>query len=391
APEFIEGMSNPNRVRQLGDFGINAPEHWEYPWQVDSPSVDVLVILEATADSIENLSASLQAELAEAGLQLLAKESGYLPPDSKEHFGFHDSISQPIIEGSPQASKLTRLNSTQDVIKAGEFILGYLNEDGNYPLTPTVPVAQDPHHCLPIVAETSLKDFGRNGSYFVYRKLAQDVAGFRRHFHEQYPDAAERDLMMAKTVGRWPSGAPLTLAPDQDPLANGSPTDDWLQDSNNFLYGPEDAQGMRCPFGAHIRRTHPRDSLLPDPADSLVSSRRRRLLRRGVLYGDPLPLGELHNDGHSRGLLFFCLNASIRRQFEFVQQSWVNAPTFNGLYNERDPLIGVMPDGGDRRMVIPKTPLCAQLNLPNFVTLKGGAYFFLPSLSALRFLATIDA
>jgi Dyp-type peroxidase family len=385
-PEFIEGMQAPHRAQQLGDLGINAPEHWEELWQRTTPSVDLLLVLQAKPKTIEALYQQYQDQLAAAGCQLLAVESGYLPLDSREHFGFHDSISQPFIEGSPQAKRFGALSSPQDLIKAGEFILGYLNEDGNYPSTATVPMRQDPQHCLPLVPETSFKDFGKNGSYLVFRKLEQDVVGFRQYLNQfNSPEMQQRTA--AKMVGRWPSGAPLTLAPDQDPHWDENPDNDWLGDSNRFSYRAEDPDGFRCPLGAHIRRMNPRDSLGSDPEESFISSRRRRLLRRGSIYGERLPEGVPSSDNQPRGLLFFCINANIRRQFEFVQQTWINNPTFHGRYNERDPIIGYNPDGSERTMTIPQTPLCQHLNLPNFVTLKGGAYFFLPSLSALNFLA----
>jgi Dyp-type peroxidase family len=382
--EFVEGMTAPHRSRQLGDLGINAPPHWEHPWQADS-AVDLLLILQAAAADLDPLYDKYQVQLEPNGLELLTVETGYIPADSKEHFGFHDSISQPVIEGSPQDTKTCL---AQDLIKAGEFILGYFNEDGNYPSTPAVPVSQDKANSLSLLPETALKDFGRNGSYFVFRKMAQDVAGFRRYFQDTFSTPEERTLMMSKVVGRWPSGAPLVQAPEADPLGDRSPANDVLADSNDFTYRPEDSQGFRCPFSSHIRRTNPRDSLGQDADESIKSSRRRRLLRRGVVYGDPLPESAMEDDGQPRGLLFFCINANIRRQFEFVQQSWVNMPTFNGLYDERDPLVGHSPDGSPRTMIIPQVPLSQSLRLPNFVTLKGGAYFFLPSFSALNFLAS---
>lgn len=383
--EFVEGMTKPKKSEQLGDLGINAPQYWEAPWQPDAEAVDLLLILQASAEALDALSAEYQVQIELNGLKLLTLETGYIPVDSKEHFGFHDSISQPMIEGSPQESKVS--SSSQDLTKAGEFILGYLNEDGNYPSTPTVPVSQDQTHALSLLPETALKDFGRNGSYFVFRKIAQDVAGFRQYFQETFSTPEERILMMSKVVGRWPSGAPLVQAPDVDPLGDRIPANDFLADSNDFTYRAEDPQGFRCPFSSHIRRTNPRDSLGQDANESIKSSRRRRLLRRGAVYGDPLPQGITEDDGQARGLLFFCINANIRRQFEFVQQSWVNAPTFNGLYDERDPLVGHNPDNSPRTMIVPQVPLSRRLSLPNFVTLKGGAYFFLPSLSALNFLA----
>jgi Dyp-type peroxidase family len=383
--EFIEGMTEPNRSRQLGDFGINAPTQWEHPWQPEAEPIDLLLILQATEADLEPLSEQYQAQLALNGLKLLTLETGDIPLHHKEHFGFHDSISQPVIEGSPQESK-SRCNA-QDLIKAGEFVLGYLNEDGNYPPTPTVAIAQDQTQALSLLPETALKDFGRNGSYLVFRKIAQDVAGFRKYFQESFGTPEEGERMAAKVVGRWPSGAPLVQAPEADPLKDHDDTNDVLADSNDFIYRPEDAQGLRCPFSSHIRRTNPRDSLGQDAEESIKDTRRRRLLRRGAVYGEFLPEGVTEDDGTSRGLLFFCINANIRRQFEFVQQGWVNAPTFNGLYNERDPLVGYNPDGSNRTMIVPQCPLSKSLSLPNFVTLKGGAYFFLPSLSALGFLA----
>jgi Dyp-type peroxidase family len=383
--EFVEGMTTPKKSEQLGDLGINAPQYWEKPYHPNSDAIDLLLILQAGAEALDALHIEYERQLEPNGLKLLTVETGYIPADSKEHFGFHDSISQPIIEGSPQESKVS--NSTQDLTKAGEFILGYLNEDGNYPSTPTAPISQDKTHALSLLSETALKDFGRNGSYFVFRKIAQDVAGFRQYFQETFSTPEERILMMSKVVGRWPSGAPLVQAPDVDPLGDRLPENDFLANHNDFTYRTGDPQGFRCPFSSHIRRTNPRDALGQDVGESIKSSRRRRLLRRGAVYGDPLPQGILEDDGQARGLLFFCINANIRRQFEFVQQSWVNAPTFNGLYDERDPLVGYNPDGSDRTMILPHAPLSQRLSLPNFVTLKGGAYFFLPSLSALNFLA----
>jgi Dyp-type peroxidase family len=387
AKEFVEGMTESNRVRQLGDFGINAPECWEQPWQPGTGSVDLLLILQASPTNLAPLFEQYQVQLAPSGLRLLSVETGFIPPNSKEHFGFHDSISQPIIEGSPQTKK-TRCNP-QDVIKAGEFVLGYLDEDGNYPATPTVAIAQDKTHALPLLSGTGFKDFGRNGSYLVFRKIAQDVAGFRKYFQESFTTPEEGQRMAAKVVGRWPSGAPLVQAPNSDPLHDLDLTNDVLADSNDFIYRPEDSQGLRCPFSSHIRRTNPRDSLGQDAEESVKDVRRRRLLRRGAVYGNPLPEGVTEDDGTPRGLLFFCINANIRRQFELVQQGWVNAPTFNGLYDERDPLVGYNPDGSDRTMIVPQDPLSKSLSLPNFVTLKGGAYFFLPSLCALSFLADL--
>lgn len=408
--EFIEGMTEPNRSRRLGDVGANAPEYWEEPWKTGPTAgereVHILLILQApNREGLHRLYQE-QRHLFESngGARQVAVESGYLPDDNKEHFGFQDSISQPEIEGSPK-------QQGQACIKAGEFILGYLNEDGNFPPTSTVPAsppstdiqnhkAYELYGNLKLIEDTSgkatdtnksqLKDLGRNGSYLVFRKLHQDVAGFRQYFRDTFSDPQERELMAAKIVGRWPNGAPLTLAPSQDQADNPN-----LTNLNDFSY-MDDPHGYRCPIGAHIRRTNPRDSLEQDPQQSLKNVNRRRILRRGALYGEPLPKGTFEDDEKPRGVLFFCINASIRRQFEFIQQAWIDNPKFNGLYNEKDPLIGCSENsskGKDapeltQQMTIQQESVRQKLtDLPNFVSIKGGAYFFLPSISALYFLA----
>jgi Dyp-type peroxidase family len=276
-------------------------------------------------------------------------------------------------------------------------LLGYPNGYGFLPVSPVIPESDDPAAVLPPFPGNELpglKDFGHNGSFLVYRKLAQDVAGFWSYILEQsrnadgIPDPEVMKLIASKMVGRWPSGAPLTLTPERD--------DPAMVDKNNFTYLAEDAEGLRCPLGAHIRRTHPRDSLQEAAGSlSVQTSSRHRILRRGSLYGEPLyrledieagvlPL-EIKDDGKPRGLHFFCLNSDISRQFEFVQQTWSNNPRFNGLYDNKDPIIG--DNDGNGHMAIPGCPVRQRLpNLPRFVRMKGGAYFFLPSLKSLRFL-----
>jgi deferrochelatase/peroxidase EfeB len=181
-------------------------------------------------------------------------------------------------------------------------------------------------------------------------------------------------------VGRWPSGAPLALAPDAD--------DPKLATANDFAYHADDERGARCPVGSHIRRSNPRDSLDPDPGSdrSFEINRRHRLLRRGREYGPPLPLEQaLHgDDAAERGLHFICLNANIARQFEFVNHTWLNNPKFGELYDDADPFFApgcfTIPTGGVRERVT---------HVPRFVTVQGGAYFFLPGLAALRSLAAL--
>ena len=376
AKEFREGMQHPERSRRIGDAGtLNDPAYWDNDWHQDG--IHLLMILQAQPEQME---AFMQQHLTDAeGVTLICVEEGSLPADHKEHFGFRDAISQPTVEGSPQAQKPQALD--YQLTKAGEFILGYRNEEGNYPDTPYVHISEDMTNALAPLPDRTKRDFGRNGTYLVYRKMDQDVAGFRRYFRDAFETPELGQKMAAKAVGRWPSGVSLVDSPEVDPGDRPGLI------PNDFLYRDRDPHGSRCPFASHVRRLNPRDSQGETSEDALKSAQRRRIIRRGTLYGDPLPPEQYESDGQSRGLHFLCMNANLRRQFEFLQQSWVNNPKFHGLYDERDPLIGVNPDNSNRTFTVPQADGAQTLSLPNFVTVRGGAYLFLPSLSALRFLA----
>jgi Dyp-type peroxidase family len=379
--EFTGGMTTDHRRRILGDVGESAPERWR--WGGPANPVDAVLLLyaedQAGLGSLADRHAG-PAALRAAGLvevQRLATS----PLDGTEPFGFRDGISQPLIAelGPPD-----RPGPPLHTVRAGEFVLGYQNQYGQVAESPTVAAAQDPGRVLPRTGDPERADLGRNGSYLVLRQLAQDVEGFRRFIDQASrvdgqtdPDAGAR--LAAKMVGRWPNGAPLTRAPDH-------PADD-LPDANDFGYADGDAAGHGCPLGAHIRRANPRDALDPEsgPEQSLRSSNRHRLLRRGRAYGDPADRGE-------RGIHFICLNANIARQFEFVQHTWLNNPKFAGLYEETDPLVATRQGDAGRTFTVQARPLRQRVTgLPAFVTVKGGAYFFLPGRRALRFLAGLPA
>ena len=227
-------------------------------------------------------------------------------------------------------------------------------------------------------------DLGRNGSYLVFRQIRQYVDAFEDFLtlstsEDGRVDQAARERLAAKIVGRWrDTGAPLTLCPDHDDQAHAA--------ANRFGYHEQDADGLRCPLGAHIRRTNPRDSLAPNPGteDSRQVNRRHRLLRRGRAYGPDV-------DGSpdaARGLHFVCLNANLARQYEFVQHSWVNDANFAGLVGVEDPLIGARADG-PVDFVVPTLPVRRRYrDLPQFAQVQGGAYFFLPGIRALRYLSS---
>ena len=149
-----------------------------------------------------------------------------------------------------------------------------------------------------------------------------------------------------------------------------------------------DPHGFACPIGSHIRRANPRDSLLDDPAAALKSANRHRLLRRGRPYGERLDPRRLARRA-SAAMLFICLSGNIERQFEFVQQNWINNTVFSGLGCEQDGLVGA--PGGHPGCFTTQSPTVRQrtVKIPSFVKVRGGAYFFLPGLSALRYLATL--
>ena len=182
-------------------------------------------------------------------------------------------------------------------------------------------------------------------------------------------------MLAAKLMGRWRSGAPLVLAPNKDDPALGAD----LQRNNDFNYKEMDPIGYAVPLGAHARRMNPRDTA--------ANLNRRRMIRRGATYGPHLP-ESAPEDGADRGIAAFILCASLVRQFEFAQNVWTNDPNFHELGNEHDPIIG--NQDGTLEFTIPKRPIRKKiLGLPAFTTLRGGAYFFLPGLKALRYLASL--
>ncbi len=217
-------------------------------------------------------------------------------------------------------------------------------------------------------------------TYVVFRKLHQRVAAFRQYLRSNASRPEEEELLAAKMMGRWRSGAPLALCPLHDnPELGADP-----QRNNDFLYQQDDPTGFKTPGGSHIRRTNPRD------ASVVGVARLHRMIRRGTSYGPPLPEGVLEDDGADRGLMFAFVGAHLGRQFEFVQSEWINSGTFFGAGDERDPIVGSNDGAGS--LTIPRRPVRRRLHgLPRFVVTRGGEYGFMPGLRALRWLADLDA
>ena len=418
APEFVEGMVEDHRSRLLGDVGENAPGGWRWGGPTTPPTDILLMLYGASANDVDRHHHALADGFAAGGVRVVeVLDTADL--DFTEHFGFNDGISQPLIDGLLKPDDRGR-DLTEQPIRDGEFLLGYRNEYDQYTDRPLLHRADDPSGILLLdAARSGRPDLGRDGTYLVFRQLRQDVRGFWQFIetealrHYGTSDLETQTLLAAKMVGRWPDGAPLVLAPDQP--------DERLATFNDFGYLDSDPHGLKCPLGAHIRRANPRDSLQPGsgmPVPPTVEAARRalawtvetlqtiggqraidvsrlhRLLRRGREYGPPLPpegRWSAPPDAATepeRGLYFIGLNANLSRQFEFVQGTWLNNPKFNGLYDETDPLVG-NHDAFGSTFTIPDTPVRHRVTgLPQFVTVQGGAYFFLPGLRALRYIAS---
>jgi Dyp-type peroxidase family len=374
---FEEGMASARRARILGDIGDNAAERWDWGSPAKEP---VHVLLLAYARDEDRLHLELDAHKDGEGMRTVATFFAGRQPDTREHFGFNDGIGQPVIEGTGNEKRQRARTGHATIVPPGDFILGYRNAYGPPAAGATIPVGAG----FP---------FGRNGTYLVFRQLAQDVSGFwkyvRDHGRAAWPDDPHADIRAAaKAVGRWPSGASLVRHPGHDPHQGT----DRTTNENRFQFAEDDPRGAKCPLGSHVRRCNPRDSLGDDPARALTSANRHRLLRRGRSYGDrikePWTMADAPPDGKERGLHFICLNADLERQFEFVQQTWINNPVFAGLPLEVDPLVGAHPLASSM-FTVQAEPLRVRLHgLAPFVTVRGGAYFFMPGIAAVKFLAT---
>src|SRR5689334_8100549 len=287
------------------------------------------------------------------GIEAIWRQDCHALPDEKEPFGFKDGISHPAIEGSG----IPGTNPHEQPLKAGEFVIGYTDEMGGT------------QHTVPEV-------LGKNGTYVVFRKLHQRVAEFRKYLRTNSKSAEDEELLAAKMMGRWRSGAPLALCPLHDDPALGSDA----RRNNDFMFEADDAGGFKTPAGSHIRRTNPRDAAIAGFA------RIHRMIRRGTAYGPLLPEGVLEDDGADRGLMFAFVGASIGRQFEFVQSQWINDGVFFGAGAERDPITG--SPGGPGSLTVPRKPVRRRCQgIPQFVLTRGGEYCFMPGLRALRWLA----
>ncbi len=413
SPEFLAGMTEESRTRRLGDVGTNAPSQWAWGYGTSVPHLVVMFFAApgSLTDFIQSVTGLRWSDAFEEMRWLKTADL-----DGIEPFGFADGISQPQLDWTRQRDPTRPQIDYGNVVALGEFLLGYPNEYNKYterPLLDPDPASAD---LLPAEDAPEKKDLGCNGTYLVMRDLQQDVRAFWQFVSQQTAgNVAAGEKLAAAMVGRTRAGDPLVPI-QQEPIPGiGSNPDEARQ--NRFTY-EQDPTGSACPFGAHIRRANPRNPDFPGrPAsllqrlitmlgfgpkgfrDDLMSPVRfHRILRRGREYGSELlpedALVPAPPNEPARGLHFVCLNANISRQFEFLQNAWIVNTKFSAMTGESDPLLGT-------RAEIPGCPVTADFNqpragglrqrvsgLPQFVTVRGGAYFFLPSLRALRYIAS---
>jgi deferrochelatase/peroxidase EfeB len=412
SPEFLKGMAGEaSRSRRLGDVGKSDPAVWL--WGRPGKDADLVVMLYAK----QNLEAWMRATQKDPWDRAFETVATLSTSDmgGREPFGFMDGISQPEFDWKRERRAPGTILAYENLVAIGELLLGYPNEYGKYTERPVLAPEEDAaNDLLPAEDQPARKDLGRNGTYLVLRTLEQDVRGFWRYLDKAAVAAPkERYALGAAMVGRTLDGAPLIPA---CPRKIDGITEKPGEPRNSFVYD-DDPLGTQCPFGAHIRRANPRNAdmfghpsglisgllrrlAIPRPGfhdDLIASTRFHRLLRRGREYGtkitpeeaiQPAPAGEA-----PRGLQFACLCANISRQFEFVQNAWLMSTKFNGLTEESDPLLG-------NRAAVGDSPATANFSIqrqgkmarrlsgvPQFITVRGGAYFFVPSLRALRYIA----
>lgn len=413
--EFLGGMAaEESRSRRLGDVGANAPANWQ--WGGNASGVPhLIVMLYAGPGGLEAWEQAVKGADWDEAFRVQARlptfDMGEIEP-----FGFVDGISQPRLDWQRTLSTDRKERAEYaNLLALGEVLLGYPNEYGQYTRRPLIdPLLDARAKDLPPAEDApEWRDLGRNGTYLVFRQLHQDVRGFWQFFDRQADSRPEERWRLAEAmVGRTRTGEPL-VSLTQDPIPGVGPNPEDIV-ANQFTYA-NDPDGTHCPFGAHVRRANPRTGDLPPGTTGLIgrlirafgfkrrnflddivaSARFHRILRRGREYGTPLsPEDALHpGPDEERGLHFICLVANISRQFEFVQNAWIQSTKFAGLSAESDPLLGnrvplpgypstdiftlPQPDGPARRVT----------DLPQFATIRGGAYFFLPGIRALRYIA----
>lgn len=351
--EFRQGMAA--RKNYLGDVGPSDPAHWDMPHGANGFHIGLYVMAGNDTLREAKLEIGRNAIKELAGVTTIARLDVGVPPTMREHFGYVDGLSRPFIEGeggvpSPGQGK---------PFKAGEFVLGYIDETGRLATGP------------------GPEEFWKNGTYLSIRKIHQKVHLFREFLKQQGQTKDQQEMVAAKMMGRWRSGCPLSLSPLKD---NPELAKDPLK-NNDFTYLHQDPDGKLTPQGCHIRRVNPRDAL----DHTATNSRIHKLLRRGAAYGPLLPEGATEDDGVDRGIVIAFVNANPGRQFEFVQSQWVNDGDFISQASKTDPFVG-RRDLSDS-YTYPDKPFRKNIKgIPDFAVTRGGEHVFLPGIRGLKWL-----
>jgi Dyp-type peroxidase family len=353
---FREGMGA--RASTFEKLPENDLSHWEPPYGTGQVHAWLTLLCMSDEKFQDKLALAKQELQNVPTVQVLALDN-YEQDSGITQFGYADGIGYPQIRGNVDVW----FPSSEEPIAAGEFVLGYPGEGGR---------------SVPVPAPDA---FGRNGTFLGFRKLHSKVAVYRRFLRDNASKRLSSERLAAKMIGRWPSGAPLMLAPDKDrPDLASDP-----RQLNNFLYA-DDPRGLRCPMGSHIRRMNPRDSALQVITDVSL----HRIIRHGTAYGPRLPDGVVDDDGKARGMFFIFMSATAPDTYEFLKKNWINDGNFAGLAEERDPMVG--SHDGTGHFTIPMRPLRKRLPmLESFTRTLGGEYAFMPSLSALKWLSELPS
>jgi len=413
--EFISGMaSDANRSRRLGDVAHNAVANWT--WGGDPETTPhLLLMLYAKTGQMDDWNKIVEDHIFDQAFDIII-ELDTLDNNNIEPFGFADGISQPAIDWErEQSTDLHRRDRFSNLLSLGELLLGYPNEYGQYTQRPLInPEADERAAQLPEAEDNQqLRDLGRNGSYLVMRQLAQDVPAFWQFMDQEAEgDSKLREQLAGSMVGRKRDGSPLVDKAKQ-PI-EGIKTEGKSAELNQFNFD-NDPHGQQCPIGSHIRRSNPRTGDFPPGVtglltrlirilgfgrkhagdDLIASTRFHRILRRGRSYGRQMSVEQALKPDAPRmtgGLHFICLVSSISRQFEFVQNAWAIGSKFGGIQNESDPILGNREPltSGDSTNHFSQPdargPAQCTHDMPPFVTVQGGAYFFMPGIRALRYL-----
>jgi deferrochelatase/peroxidase EfeB len=368
APEFAGGAIG--NAGKLFDVGASAPENWEGNMGIAAEVHAIFSLFARTAHEMESRTSELLAAISKA-FRLTHRHDGKALPDGYVHFGYRDGLSQPFLAGGPRPTRpYPDLGVNKDGSSpVGDFLLGFKNSFGN--------------QYSPGIANTSL---GRNGSFGAFRIVRQEVAAFEEYLQGAAAKAGlTADQLAAKLMGRWRNGAPLALSPE----GTGSIPSHRL---NMFLYksaapgqAEPDPKGVACPIGAHIRRGNPRDETVAG-----FFTQQARIMRRNVPYGAPFHPEE-PNDGIERGLIGYFINADFANQFQFLMSQWLSLDNFTGgMISGVDPIVGANSQSSSD-FTLPTSPTSSVKisGFERFVVTRGSAYCFLPSVTGLRYLASI--